>query len=370
MHKFFTQACLVIACIIFTVTPLWSQDFATHNPMDLESYMNPALVAVDGYDSFTSGVQHNYMDMPSLYNTFALADISLSKKKRFQENPKYRYGSFINGIGVYAMNNVFATNLLGNSIYDYSQLGVSISSGLYLSRRSQLNLGLTFQCINQKLNASQLTFGDQLDPYWGKISETSSFELDVNPKPIFNVGFGLNYNHHFGYAKSVDKTLDLNASVLFHGADSEDFIYTGVSGTGIKRFSFSAKYNFKMFSSIYGDLFYFQPYIHYEYNQNSELKQMGVLCYSDFGLKAGYSFAVDFIEFKRLRLNSHFFHLGYEWKCDWGKISTSYTFVAPGGQNNIALKSNCNELSLKLTAIIPRKGDCITCEDVHYIRRR
>lgn len=157
---------LIILGILLSISPiLKAQDpaFTQYNGTAL--YSNPAFTGSSGITRIQAAQRIQWPSIPgTFYTTNLAADVSFAKLP-FDVGTLYSYDN------------------AGNGTLITSNLGISLARSFKIYKSLSIRFGLSASVMSRKLNASLLTFGDQIDSRYGFIYNTS--EIISNPTVHF-----------------------------------------------------------------------------------------------------------------------------------------------------------------------------------------
>ncbi len=333
---------LALISVLFTSLAVYGQGFSLYLPLLWNSYYNPAYTAIDGHHQVNSGGQLNYYDMPhDMYNGFVSADVALGNKVT---------GGYISGFGLYAITDNVGDGT-SNLMYQVNQFGGRVAAGVNLGKQTEFNVGLSSSIRTVNINPGMLVFGDQLDPYLGKVTGGSMILSDdlMEQKPVATVGFGFNLRHDFNrnYNQWYNtQVLDLGFAISNLGTSQLP------ESTSNDIFGVTSEYNILVDAKYYSQLFLVNPnvvipvttYLHYEQRASMKNAQVGAIG-NLHGIVAGFSLRFD--QYDIGKVNTSVFHLGYVPPSNsW---AFNYSVGIPRSDKGLAFNSNSHEFILTFT---------------------
>jgi len=161
----------IILCLIFS-NQIQAQDFQTSQISGAGIYHNPALTGAFRAPTFNTLYRNQWPGIDGKYVAFyGAVDAYIEKIK--------------GGLGLFYSNDVAGSGTLRNQY-----LGLSYAYQANLNDKTKLCFGLSISGIKGNLDWSKLNFGDQIDPRYGFVYQTSE-QFGVPVRYNFNINSGL-----------------------------------------------------------------------------------------------------------------------------------------------------------------------------------
>lgn len=158
--------------LVLLITPFAkAQDpaFTQYNGTAL--YNNPAFTGSSGSSRIQAAQRIQWPSLPSTYYTTNLtADVSFAKLP-------------------FDIGTLYSYDKAGNGVLITSNLGISLARSFKIYKSLSIRLGLSASIASKRLDASLLTFGDQIDSRYGFIYSTSeTFSYPTYHFALLNAG--------------------------------------------------------------------------------------------------------------------------------------------------------------------------------------
>ena len=222
---------LTYLSILIGSTFAFSQDPVFNNPEFSLTYLNPAYAGENGEITINSQIQNQFH---RIAGRFQYSSFSINAGC---PNSKHGFGLHVfrseQGEGFLATNNI------------YGLYSLTIPT----ARFSNFTMGIQFGAGQHRLQWDKLTFNSQLDPYLGRISNTSNIFRQNPQSDIFtNFSFGLKYRTLLGKRKKVGNSnpyLSLGFAVFnVNGLSSSNESFFNVINSRQTRYSAHAFFSF------------------------------------------------------------------------------------------------------------------------------
>jgi type IX secretion system PorP/SprF family membrane protein len=192
-----TSAFLGFSNLLFAQDPQFTQHFSTG------IYNNPAFTGSAGKARLNAAYMNQWPKIAGNFQTSFLS-FDISKEKLPFD------------FGIYSMY-----DRAGGGTLNTSQLGLSIARSFKIYKNVSLRLGFSGALVSRALDASKLTFGDQIDSRFGFVYQTSD-DIPFNRRANFinlNAGLVLHSNRFLiGYSVSnlnePNQSLSMSSSIL------------------------------------------------------------------------------------------------------------------------------------------------------------
>lgn len=205
---------VLIAFFSTVVFHLCAQDARMLHPFLWNSYYNPAAISENGKIEVNLGSQLSYLDAPVRYNSNLLTfGIPFYLKV-----PRNR-GEVRIVAGLKLQDDDEADGFLNTvSISPTIAIGLEVASG------TSLQVGIAADFYGRFLDMDKMTFGDQLDSYYGRISDVSEHFSEIQTDKIWTTDFSLGI---FGKTKFTNNNEGANfeleyGAAVFHVLGNEN----------------------------------------------------------------------------------------------------------------------------------------------------
>lgn len=323
------------------VADAFSQDARMAHPFVWQSYYNPASIGADGNYQINLGEQTSYTQKNSLFSTTLLS----------AEMPLELFGSQC-GAGL-----KFQHDYEGGGLINLTDISAMFSIGVDLSSNSFLQFGLEPDFYCRYIDKSKMVMGDQLDPYYGIVSDESSHMEEIQNDKLysfdFSVGlYGSSYLGKDAYYHDIILKYGVSGFHLI-GANSQSF-FSEDGETFFAKELYNRRYCAYLeglFPIVFSEKnpnqsMYNGTYVLYERQHNMNNFQIGT--YLNDGKIGLLGVGLKLERFDNIIIESCAFHVGGNFKLDhYGDrfLRIMYTFQTPFVQGNV-LGSSIHSLSL------------------------